>query len=222
MFKTQNPFLYSSNNKNKENCTLILNLEEKTVIKQKKETQSLFSLSTNCKTFTSSNDKNNERLTPRFIRTPLQSYVKPVIIPFKVSESEQYSLLKIKKVKSEKFSPYKTTSRLFSTNKKYDCDEFTEENKENYYPLINKKKKIHSVKKEFSSHISFNNERLKAKKNFMIYRDNDIGIAEEWQKFLITNFNDDDIESDSEEIEKGVQLCFTQLSQAIIQKRNQK
>ena len=43
MFKTQNPFLYSSNNKNKENCTLILNLEEKTVIKQKKETQSLFS-----------------------------------------------------------------------------------------------------------------------------------------------------------------------------------
>ena len=99
MFKTQNPFLYSSNNKNKENCTLILNLEEKTVIKQKKETQSLFSLSTNCKTLTSSNDKNNERLTPRFIRTPLQSYVKHVIIPFKVSESEQYSLLKIKKVK---------------------------------------------------------------------------------------------------------------------------
>ena len=175
MFKTQNSFLYSSNNKNKENCTLILNLEEK-----------------------------------------------PVIIHFKVYESEQDSLLKIKKVKSEKFSPYKTTSRLFSTNKKYDCDEFTEENKENYYPLINKKKKIHSVKKEFSSHISFNNERLKAKKNFMIYRDNDIGIAEEWQKFLITNFNDDDIESDSEEIEKGVQLCFTQLSQAIIQKRNQK
>ena len=78
------------------------------------------------------------------------------------------------------------------------------------------------MKKEFSSHISFNNERLKAKKNFMIYRDNDIGIAQESQKFLITNFNDDDIESDSEEIEKGVQLCFTQLSQAIIQKRNQK
>ena len=56
----------------------------------------------------------------------------------------------------------------------------------------------------------------------MIYRDNDIGITEDWQKFLITNFNDDDIESDDEEIEKGVQLCSTQLSQAIIQKKNQK
>lgn len=221
MLQAQNSLVYSSNNKNKENCTLILNLEEKTVMKQKKESQSLFSLSTNCKTLSSTNEKKYDKITPRFIKTPLQMYVKSLIIPLKVSESEQYSLLKIKKVKSEKFSPYKTTSRLFSTNKKYDNEEYTDENKENFNPIFAKKKQIHSVKKVFSSHISFDNERLKTKKNFMIYRDSDIGIGESWQKYLITNFYDDDIESDEEEIEKGTQMCYTQLTQAINQRKKQ-
>lgn len=140
-----------------------------------------------------------------------------------ISSSEKYSLLKIKKIKENKFSPFNSTSKLFKEeNNSFDTD--IKENISNqyiYYSLI-KRKKISSVKKYFESNISFIGKKNKIK-YFQIYRDCEIGIEENWQKHQTIIFQDDDINSEEDEISKGKQICLVHIKEAItLKKKNRK
>lgn len=224
MFISETVPFFPVNGKEKENCSLLLNLEEKTVIKQKKQKNintSLFTLSTGAKTILSSNSKTKSKITPKLVEMPLSIYTNKKNNLFPITPEENYSYLVIKQIKNQKFSPYKSTSRLFLSNhKKLDDEPKTEEN---YFHII-KKKKVHSVKKKFQSEIVFINEKMKLQKKFSIYRDSDIGINLTWQSYIIPNFLDDDIESDEEEVSIGSKMCFDQLGQVIknIKKSNSK
>ena len=145
------------------------------------------------------------------------------IILFNIPPSEKYSLLKIKKIKENKFSPFNSTSKLFKEeNNSFDTD--IKENISNqyiYYSLI-KRKKISSVKKYFESNISFIGKKNKIK-YFQIYRDCEIGIEENWQKHQTIIFQDDDINSEEDEISKGKQICLVHIKEAItLKKKNRK
>ena len=216
MFLSETVPFFPVNRKEKENCSLLLNFEEKTVIKQKKQkniNSSLFTLSTEAKTIqSSSNSKTKSKITPKLVDIPLSIFTNKKNNLFPISPEENYSYLVIKQIKNQKFSPYKSTSRLFLTNHKSLDNE--NKNEEKYFQIV-KKKKVHSVKKKFQSEIEFINEKVKLQKKFSIYRDSDIGINLTWQSYIIPNFIDDDIESDDEEVSIGSKMCFDQLGQVI-------
>lgn len=56
----------------------------------------------------------------------------------------------------------------------------------------------------------------KGKKNyFKVFRDNDIGVGEKWQKKIIEAFKDDDVLSDDDQIEYAKNICATQMKEAL-------
>jgi hypothetical protein len=123
---------------------------------------------------------------------------------FTYSNEEKYSLLKIKKIKNKKFSPYKSTNVLFNNVENFYDEQKNESDSKNIYFRMNKNKKIYSLRKDYISIISFQDNKNN-KKDFKIFRDDDIGLGKfhRIKKLLL----DDDVESDDETINTGVNRC---------------
>ena len=216
--------------RNQENISN--NINESTQIRKEKEKNKRLSINilpTEAKTnidFLSDYKTENNRITPtKYVPFWINDFEEKKKKEFilNISSSEKYSLLKIKKIKENKFSPFNSTSKLFKEeNNSFDTD--IKENISNqyiYYSLI-KRKKISSVKKYFESNISFIGKNNKIK-YFQIYRDCEIGIEENWQKHQTIIFQDDDINSEEDEISKGKQICLVHIKEAItLKKKNRK
>ena len=216
--------------RNQENISN--NINESTQIRkeiEKNKRLSINILPTEAKTnidFLSDYKTENNRITPtKYVPFWINDFEEKKKNEFilNISSSEKYSLLKIKKIKENKFSPFNSTSKLFKEeNNSFDTD--IKENISNqyiYYSLI-KRKKISSVKKYFESNISFIGKKNKIK-YFQIYRDCEIGIEENWQKNQTIIFQDDDINSEEDEISKGKQICLVHIKEAItLKKKNRK
>ena len=216
--------------RNQENISN--NINESTQIRKEKEKNKRLSINilpTEAKTnidFLSDYKTENNRITPtKYVPFWINDFEEKKKKKFilNISSSEKYSLLKIKKIKENKFSPFNSTSKLFKEeNNSFDTD--IKENISNqyiYYSLI-KRKKISSVKKYFESNISFIGKKNKIK-YFQIYRDCEIGIEENWQKHQTIIFQDDDINSEEDEISKGKQICLVHIKEAItLKKKNRK
>ena len=137
---------------------------------------------------------------------------------FIYSNEEKYSLLKIKKIKSNKFSPYKSTNHLYNkVENEYDKEK--NDSKVLYFKL-NKHKKIYSLNKVYMSHLSFKNEN-NISKEFRLFRDCDIGLNDGHK--VKQQFEDFDVESDDEIKNNGEKRCILNLGTAIemLQNRNE-
>ena len=131
---------------------------------------------------------------------------------FKYSNEEKYSLLKIKKMKSKKFSPYKSTNQLYNNVENFYDEEKNEKDFKHLYFKMNKNKKIYSLRKEYISLISFKDEKGE-NREFKLFRDDDIGLGDFHRiKNLV---EDDDIDSDNETINIGVDRCKQHIKTAI-------
>ena len=119
-------------------------------------------------------------------------------------DDEKYSLLKIKKLKSAKFSPYKSTNHLYNKIE----NAFDEEKNDSKFLYFNLKKQ----KKIYTSNITFVDENNN-KKEFQLFRDSDIGLGNT-QK-VIKQLVDFDVESDEETINDGQSRCFQNIRSAI-------
>ena len=87
-----------------------------------------------------------------------------------------------------------------------------ESDSKNIYFRMNKNKKIYSLRKDYISIISFQDNKNN-KKDFKIFRDDDIGLGKfhRIKKLLL----DDDVESDDETINTGVNRCIEGILAAI-------
>ncbi len=131
---------------------------------------------------------------------------------FTYSKEEKYSLLKIKKIKNKKFSPYKSTNVLFNNVENFYDEQKNESDSKNIYFRMNKNKKIYSLRKEYISLISFQDEKG-INREFKLFRDDDIGLSNVYKiKNLV---NDDDVNSDNETINTGVNRCKQHIKTAI-------
>lgn len=217
--------------KNQENISN--NINQFTRIRKEKRNEnkkklSITSFPTESKTnvdFLSDYKTENNRITPTkyvpFWINDFNEKKKNEFILNNISSSEKYSLLKIKKIKEKKFSPFNSTSKIFNKEEHFFDTDIKENisNQYKYFSLL-KRKKISSVKKYFESTISFLGNN-KNNKYFKIFRDCEIGIEEIWQKNQAIVFQDDDINSEDEEISKGKQICFIQIEEAInLKKKN--
>ena len=137
---------------------------------------------------------------------------------FIYSNEEKYSLLKIKKIKSNKFSPYKSTNHLYNKVE----NEFDKEKNDSkvLYFKLNKHKKIYSLNKVYMSHLSFKNEN-NISKEFKLFRDCDIGLNDGHK--VKQQFEDFDVESDDEIKNNAEKRCILNLGTAIdmLQNRNE-
>ena len=129
---------------------------------------------------------------------------------FNFSKEEKYSLLKMKKIKSNKFSPYKSTNHLYNKVENT-FDEEKNDSKFLYFKL-KKNKKISSLKKSYISHIEFKDEN-NISKEFKLFRDCDIGLND--GNRVKKQFEDFDVESDEEVINCGVKKCIQNIETAI-------
>lgn len=129
---------------------------------------------------------------------------------FDYPKEEKYSLLKMKKIKSNKFSPYKSTNHLYNKVENV-FDEEKMDSKFSYFRL-KKHKKIYSLKKAYISHISFK-DRNDFYKEFKLFRDCDIGLND--GNKVKKQFDDFDVDSDDEVIQVGIERCMNNIRTAI-------
>lgn len=135
--------------------------------------------------------------------------------PFTYPKEEKYSLLKMKKIKSNKFSPYKSTNHLY--NKVENTFDKEKNDSKLLYYKIKKNKKVYSLTKAYISNISFKDEN-NIIKEFKLFRDCDIGLND-GQK-IKKQFEDFDVDSDDEVIKQGVNRCIKQIGTAIEMLKN--
>ena len=122
-----------------------------------------------------------------------------------LNSNDKYSILKIKKIKNKKFSPYKSTNQLYNKVENIYDNDFN----------FLKQKKISSLKKVYISNINFIDSNGK-NKNFKLFRDCDIGLNDEktGMKIKIQLIENDDDSSD-EIIAKSIDICKHKLKEAI-------
>ena len=131
---------------------------------------------------------------------------------FTYSNEEKYSLLKMKKIKSKKFSPYKSTNQLYKNVENFYDEEKNEKDFKHLYFKMNKNKKIYSLRKEYISLISFKDEKG-INREFKLFRDDDIGLSDVHRiKNLLI---DDDVNSEDETINTSVKRCQQDIKTAI-------
>ena len=116
----------------------------------------------------------------------------------------------MKKIKSNKFSPYKSTNFLYNKVENA-IDEEKNDSKFLYFKL-KKNKKIFSLKKVYISHIYFENENNN-KKEFKLFRDCEIGLND--GNKIKVQYEDFDVDSDDDVIENGVKRCLENMKTAI-------
>ncbi len=135
-------------------------------------------------------------------------------IPREMLNNEAYKTLLCKKVfKNPKFK----------TNKTYTKEDFitlddSDKLQKDFTSLI-KRTKISSTKVLYSGQFNLCTHEKKMV-SFNFYRDEDIGMDEEWQKFIIESRVDEDVETDEETLEKLDQIVFNDLLEGINELKN--
>lgn len=212
--ETENPFFKSDNEKNENN------IKNNLVNKIKK--QPLKSIENIISTKTNINNNTSVKTTIKQYKSFLEDNIKHktvskklnnnniVFSPFSYSNEEKYSLLKMKKIKSNKFSPYKSTNHLYNKVEN-NFDEEKNDSKFLYFKL-KKNKKIYSLKKAYISHLSFKDENNNSKE-FKLFRDSDIGLSDGYK--VKNQLEDFDVNSEDETIKIGECRCIKSIGAAI-------
>jgi hypothetical protein len=137
-------------------------------------------------------------------------------IPREMLNNEAYKTLLCKKVFKHP---------RFKTNKTFTKEDFitldhSDRLQKDFTSLI-KRTKISSTKVLYTGQfqLSTNDKKMVT---FKFYRDEDIGMDEEWQKFIIESRVDEDVETDEETLEKLDQIVFNDLLEGINELKNSK
>lgn len=113
----------------------------------------------------------------------------------------------------------------FKTNKTFTKQDFISLEEDEYLlkdlNSLNKRRKVSSVKVLYIGHFELETPQNK-KAYFDFYRDDDIGIQEDWQEFIIESNIDEDVETDEEILEKLNQVVYDDLIQGINELKNSK
>jgi hypothetical protein len=130
------------------------------------------------------------------------------LIPYCKRNDEQFKQTIIKKLKEK---PKK---------KIYFDDKFANTK---YKPpdVLSKRIKINSTKKMFIEDIRFEfpdnfTNKIKYKK-FILYKENEVGFTDDWQEFIIEMSNDEDLESEDDVVEKGVEASLRELEDGFVE-----
>ena len=210
----ENPFFKSENEKNESNI--------KNNIVNKIKKQPLKSIENIISTKTNINDNTSAKTTIKQYKSFLEDNIihktvskklnnnNNVFSRFSYSNEEKYSLLKMKKIKSNKFSPYKSTNHLYNKVEN-NFDEEKNDSKFLYFQL-KKNKKIYSLKKAYISHLSFKDENNNSKE-FKLFRDSDIGLSDGYK--VKKQLEDFDVNSEDETIKIGESRCIKSIGAAI-------
>lgn len=129
------------------------------------------------------------------------------LIPYCKRNDEQFKKKIIKKLKEK---PKKKT---------YLDDKFANTK---YKPpeMLPRRIKINSTKKMFIEDIKFeypDNISNKTRfKRFILFKESEVGFTRDWQEFLIEMSNDEDMESDSDVVEKGIESSLRELEDGFV------
>ena len=111
------------------------------------------------------------------------------------------------------------------TNKTFTKQDFCQIDKNDKlsqdFSLLGKRKKVKSAKKIYIGEMTLKNSD-KNLESFPFYRDEDIGIIEEWQEFIIEANMDEDCETDEELILKLNDIVYNDLEEGINLLKNHK
>ncbi len=130
------------------------------------------------------------------------------LIPYCKRNDEQFKKNIIKKLKEK-------------PNKKIYFDDKFSNTKYKPPDVFRKRIKINSTKKMFIEDIRFeypdrNTSKVKNKK-FILYKESEVGFTDDWQEFLIEMSNDEDLESEDDVVEKGVEASLRELEDGFVE-----
>jgi hypothetical protein len=93
------------------------------------------------------------------------------------------------------------------------------EDKSEHIPLFNQKRRklVHSVKRIYSSEITFTDPLTEDKRNFRIFKDSDIGLSPYWQNYIKESKADEDIPTDDELLTNATEFNRKNLHTALLQ-----
>lgn len=136
-------------------------------------------------------------------------------IPKEKTNDEKYKLLALKKIRKSTHKDNKSASKLDVVMK-------NAEGRDNYPEsmmqcnLFGKGRKIiHSVKKIYASEIALVDPLTYQQKKFRIFKDSDIGINQDWQKYLKESNADEDIPTDEELLTNATKFVQNSLMESI-------
>lgn len=171
-----------------------------------------FKLELKSKQSISSNEEtkanNSSNSSDEYIERPRKKSPTHFLIPYCKRNDEKFKRRIIRKLKEK---PKK---------KQYGDDKFANTK---YKPpdTLNKRMKFNSTKKMFIEDIKFeyvdNITNKRKNKRYAIYKENEVGFTEDWQEFLIEMSNDDDMESEDEVIEKGIESSLRELEDGFVE-----
>jgi hypothetical protein len=138
-------------------------------------------------------------------------------IPKEKTNDEKYKILALKKIRKSTHKDNKSASKMDDALKNKD------QNLNDNYPeslmqcnLHNKRRKIvHSVKKIYASEITLIDPTSFEEKRFKIFKDSDIGINQDWQKYLKESKADEDVPTDDELLENATKFVHNNLLESI-------
>ena len=84
----------------------------------------------------------------------------------------------------------------------------------NAFSTMKKRKPVHSTRRIYSSNF-FLYKNKKNQKNFMVFRDKDIGIYEYWQAHIHEAHNDEDVETDEEQKNIARNFCISEVKEGL-------
>lgn len=134
-------------------------------------------------------------------------------IPKEKTNDEKYKILALKKIRKSTHKDNKSTTKVdvrMRTTEEETPDSIIQCN------LFNRKRKIvHSVKKIYASEIELKDPLTSNTKKFRIFKDCDIGINEEWQKYLKESKADEDVPTDDELLNNATAFVHNNLIESI-------
>ena len=135
------------------------------------------------------------------------------LIPIHLRDNENYKTILTKVIKNPKIK----TNKTFTKPDFCQIDNYNKLSPD--FSLLVKRKKVKSLKK-----IYIGDMRLKDNENksvsFPFYRDEDVGVNEEWQDFIIEANIDEDCETEEEMISKLNEVVYNDLEEGINQLKN--
>ena len=136
-------------------------------------------------------------------------------IPREKTNDEKYKILAIKKIRKSTYKDNKSTTKVDVLMKNCERKDDYPESMIQCNLFDRKRKLIHSVKKIYASEIAFVNAESKETKKFRLYKDSDIGINSDWQKYLKESRADEDVLTDEELVTNATAHVHRNLMESI-------
>jgi hypothetical protein len=134
-------------------------------------------------------------------------------IPREKTNDEKYKILALKKIRKSTHKDNKSTSKL-DVNMKNSQEDYPESMLQ--CNLLNRRRKIiHSVKKICASEIALIDPVSSDTKKFRIFKDCDIGINQDWQKYLKESKADEDVPTDEELLSNATSFVHNNIQESI-------